>query len=127
MQVQLKVKHALIIADEIRTYSLERFGSLYSNLKSALIGYTDEEVTVTVECTADDIINVYSILTVMREGLMNATNQEMRADLEPQVGAGVVANDEDWIKIYNYIQDLDTSYSNELTAKKGRGKSFLGV
>jgi hypothetical protein len=127
MQVQLKVKHALIIADEIKVYSLEKFGVLYNSLKTALTGYTDETALVTIECSADNIIDVYSVLTVMREGLMNATNQEMRADLEPQVGAGVQAGDEDWIKIATFISNLDANYAAELEAKKQRGKVFLGV
>lgn len=120
IQISLKAKHYYYIVRFLKNYSLEQYFSLFSRIKTALDGNTDDEAVFSVTASVGEIVQIYKILTILPEGQANSINVEMAAMLQTEIQNGVateIANnvvDGDWQQLGVAL----TQIRNENTAAR---------
>ena len=120
IQITLKAKHYYYIVRFLKNYSLEQYFSLFSRIKTALDGNTDDEAEFSVTASVSEIVNIYKILTILPEGQANSINVEMAAMLQTEIQNGVMVemgngiSDGDWQKLGAAL----TQIRNENTAAR---------
>lgn len=88
IQITLKAKHYYYIVRFLKNYSLEQYFSLFSRIKTALDGNTDDEAEFSVIASVGEVVNIYKILTILPEGQANAINVDMASMLYTQIQTG---------------------------------------
>ena len=91
IQISLKAKHYYYIVRFLKNYSLEDYFGLFSRIKTALDGNTNDEATFSVSAEVSEVVQIYKILTYLPEGQSNTINTEMAALLQTQIENGVVS------------------------------------
>lgn len=89
IQIQLKARHFYFISYYLRNASIVQYISLVNRIKDSLQGNQDMEQLFSVNATADELIMIYKVLTMLPEGQVNTLNVEMSNLLLPQIQQGV--------------------------------------
>jgi len=89
IQITLKAKHYYYIVRFLKNFSLEDYFSLFSRIKTALDGNTDDEAEFSVITSVGEVVNIYKRLTILPEGQANAINVDMATMLASQIQTGV--------------------------------------
>lgn len=105
INVELKSKHYMCIADILFTTAAYESFSTLEKIKAACAGLPDDELVV-VNFPGSTVFQVYSILTYRPEGQFNRINTEMYDLLVPQIQAGVQAGDQEWIDLGTQLQQV---------------------
>lgn len=107
IQIQLKARHFYFISYYLRNASIIQYISLVNRIKDSLQGNQDMEQSFSVSTTADELIMIYKILTMLPEGQANALNDEMSALLLPQITNGVMAE-----QMNGIVPDAEGNFPN---------------
>ena len=129
IQITLKAKHYYYIVRFLKNLSLEDYFSLFSRIKTALDGNTDDEAEFSVTASVGEVVNIYKRLTILPEGQANAINVDMAMMLasQIQIGAGeeiangIVMDADGNLPANAYWQQLGASLTqirNENTASR---------
>lgn len=105
INVELKSKHYMCIADILFTVAAYESFSTLEKIKAACAGLPDEELVV-VNFPGSTVFQVYNILTYRPEGQFNRINTEMYDLLVPQIQAGAQAGDQEWIDLGTQLQQV---------------------
>lgn len=90
INISLKAKHYYYIIYYLKSYSLERYFSLFNRIKTALDGNNDLEALFSVDASVGEVIDIYKTLTVLPEGQANIINGEMSDLLVQQIQTGAM-------------------------------------
>lgn len=107
ISIQLKAKHFYLVANELFSQPAVSAFNTLSNIKTACSGVADDDL-VTINASLNEIIGVFSRLAQRPEGSYNQVNSEMLDLLTPQVTAGVLAEDPEWIALNDSISSIRT-------------------
>lgn len=105
INVELKSKHYMCIADILFTTAAYESFSTLEKIKAACAGLPDDELVV-VNFPGSTVFQVYNILTYRPEGQFNRINTEMYDLLVPQIQAGAQAGDQEWIDLGTQLQQV---------------------
>ena len=124
IQVQLKAKHYFLIADILFGAAAYVSFATLEKIKTACQGLQDDD-TATVEIDVPTFLNVFNILTQKPEGSYNNVNTEMMDMLTPQIQAGVVNNDPEWISLGEQVTEIRANNLQVVTDSITSGKNKL--
>jgi len=114
VDITLKANHFYFITYYLKNGTIDQYFSLISRIKTALAGNTDLNLSFTISASADEVITMFRMLTVLPEGQANKINTEMDDLLLPQIALGVAdeqANgiEGDWHYIAANITETKTN------------------
>lgn len=124
ISIQLKAKHFYLIASELVKQPAQLTFKVLSSIKTSCNGAADEDL-VTVSASVGEIVDVFAKLAQRPEGSYNQINGEMLDLLIPQVTAGVLAEDPDWISLNNSISTIRTQNLAVIASAINNGKNAL--
>lgn len=119
VDITLKASHFYFITYYLKNGTIDQYFSLISRIKTALAGNTDLNISFTISASADEVITMFRMLTVLPEGVANKINSEMDDLLTTQIEVGYIfetANgiEGDWHYIAANITETKT---NNTTAR----------
>jgi hypothetical protein len=114
VDITLKANHFYFITYYLKNGTIDQYFSLISRIKTALAGNTDLDLSFTISASADEVITMFRMLTILPEGQANKINTEMDDLLLPQIALGVAdeqANsiEGDWHYIAANITETKTN------------------
>lgn len=120
IQIRLKAKHFYYIVRFLKNYSLEDYFGLFSRIKIALDGNTNDEAEFNVSADVSEVVQIYKILTILPEGQSNTINTEMAAMLQTQItdGAAVEIGDGNVTTYWQQLGQALTAIKNENQASR---------
>ena len=107
ISVELKAKHFYLVAGELFKRPAEFTFKTLSNIKTSCTGAADDDL-ITITASVDEIVDAFTRLAQRPEGSYNQINGEMLDLLTPQVAAGVLADDPEWIALNERISTIRT-------------------
>ena len=133
IQITLKAKHYYYIVRFLKNLSLEDYFSLFSRIKTALDGNTNDDAEFSVNASVEEVVNIYKRLTILPEGQANSINVEMAAMLQTTIQDGVVyevANgivDGDWKILGEALTHIREENTASRLADIETGKSIINT
>lgn len=126
MNVTLKAKHFYYISHFIKGWPAKDSVALINKIKAATANGTAAlSSDITIVSTPVALTKIYSSLTNEPEGRSSAINKEMSEELAPQMTAGVIANDPDWIYVSDAINNIKLMQETRIIEYTTSGQSFL--
>jgi hypothetical protein len=115
INVELKVEHFYLIAYLLFRDEASTSFSTLEKIKSACSNKLDTELT-SIESSVEFFIRMFNVLGNEPEAKFSKTNKEMYDLLLPQIEAGVIAEDEDWITLATQVEAIRLSNRNNVLA-----------
>ena len=133
IQITLKAKHYYYIVRFLKNLSLEDYFSLFSRIKTALDGNTNDDAEFSVNASVGEVVNIYKRLTILPEGQANAINVEMDNMLLSQIQAGVTTEIQNsippeeayWQQLAAVLTEIKTENTNSRLADIATGRSII--
>ena len=131
IQITLKAKHYYYIVRFLKNYSLEQYFGLFSRIKIALDGNTNDESEFTVSATVGEIVQIYKILTILPEGQSNVINTDMASMLQTQIENGVAGEimggnvTTDWQQLAEALINIKNENAASRDADINTGKQLI--
>jgi extradiol dioxygenase family protein len=124
INVELKVEHFYLIAYLLFRDEASTSFSTLEKIKLACANKLDTELT-SIEVDTDFFIRMFTILGGESEAQFSKPNKEMDDLLVPQIEAGVIAGNEDWITLATQVQAIRVSNRNNVLAYIEHAKQKL--
>lgn len=125
INVTLKCIHFRFIASLLQDQRSGETFRILSAIKSEVKPEDDNDQERTISCKPEEIIMTYPLLSSLPEGLVADINRTMDQMLIPQVISGVKAENEEWIKVKDFIENYKERYAQNLSARIAQGTDFL--
>lgn len=130
VDITLKAKHFYFITYHLKNATIDQYFSLISRIKTALSGNTDLDLNFTISASADEVITMFRMLTVLPEGIANKINVEMDDLLTTQIEVGYIfetANgiEGDWHYIAANITETKTNNTIARDNAIQQGKTLI--
>ena len=130
VNITLKASHFYFITYHLKNGTIDQYFSLISRIKTTLAGNTNLDATFTISASADEVITMFRMLTVLPEGVANKINVEMDDLLTTQIQVGYVfetANgiEGDWHYIAANITETKTNNSTARNNAIEQGKNLI--
>jgi hypothetical protein len=105
VNVTLKAKHLYFISNDLRNYSAAEYFALLGRIKTVCVGVADDD-SVAVDVAVIELIKIFNIIASKPEGQANRINTEMMELLTPQLEAGVLSEDPEWVEAATAINNI---------------------
>ena len=130
VNITLKASHFYFITYYLKNGTIDQYFSLISRIKTVLVGNTDLNASFTISASADEVITMFRMLTVLPEGIANKINVEMDDLLTTQIQVGYVfetANgvEGDWHYIAANITETKTNNAIARNNATEQGKELI--
>ena len=130
VNITLKASHFYFITYHLKNATIDQYFSLISRIKTTLAGNTDFDATFTISASADEVITMFRMLTVLPEGVVNKINVEMDDLLTTQIQIGYVFETDNGIEgDWHYIAaNITETKTNNATARNNaieQGKTLI--
>jgi len=130
VDITLKAKHFYFITYHLKNGTIDQYFSLISRIKTTLAGNTDLNLSFTISASADEVITMFRMLTVLPEGIANKINVEMDDLLTTQIEVGYIfetANgiEGDWHYIAANITETKTNNTIARDNAIQQGKTLI--
>ncbi|CAB4142981.1 hypothetical protein UFOVP449_98 [uncultured Caudovirales phage] len=124
--VQLKVKHYYLIASILFEQAAYVSFSILEKIKKACEAKEEDEL-VDVEIDTNNFISIFRVLSDKPEGAFSMINKEMITLLYSQIETHIAEGNEEWITLYDQIQNIRNTNLDICIRMINAGKHKLGV
>lgn len=124
INVELKVEHFYLIAYLLFRDQASTSFSTLEKIKAACANKLDTELT-SIEIDVEFFVRMFNILGSESEAQFSKPNKEMDDLLLPQIEAGIIAGNEDWITLAAQVQSIRVSNRDNVLAYIEHAKQKL--
>ena len=130
VDITLKAKHFYFITYHLKNATIDQYFSLISRIKTVLAGNVDLDLNFTISASADEVITMFRMLTVLPEGIANKINVEMDDLLTTQIAVGYIFEtsngvEGDWHYIASNITETKTNNTTARDNAIQQGKTLI--
>lgn len=125
INITLKARHFRFIAYLLKETLATHVFRVLNEIKSKVPNEALDTDDIEVQAKVSELTFLYPILTNLSEGLAADINKEMDLMLRPQIEAGVLSENPEWIEVATFITTEKTRKADALQSYINDGKSFL--
>lgn len=125
INITLKAKHYRLIAYLLKNIAAYEVFDILSAIKNGVSPTSLDSDEITISIKPENLTYVYPLLSDMKEGEVAEINKEMDYMLRPQIEAGMMNNENEWVYVGTYIYNHKIKYQTKLQNYINQGKDFL--